>query len=195
MNSIALATGTSADMLNEGCEEFDAVIGGDVGEFGVHIMEGFNQSFPMVPIVLPFHVRHRHNTSIDALPFSSEKMHEASLLLKRKPCHKQFCNGKDELKVSKNLSSGMSKVRSVAVLWWKVHNAMSTMVLLMPAMDNDVSGEASLTWMHIASALVRRPVIGEWEALSLLVQLTVGVLSHQVVTWMWHSGAGCSTTR
>ena len=76
----------------------------------------------------------------------------------------------------------MLKVRSVAVLWWKVCNAVSAMVLLTPAMDNDVSGEASLMWMHIARALVRCPAIGEWEALSLFIQLTVGVLSHQVVT-------------
>ena len=70
----------------------------------------------------------------------------------------------------------------MAVLQWKVRKAVSAMVLLTPTMDNSMSGEASLMWMHIARALIRRPVIGEWEALSLFVQLTVGVLSHQMVT-------------
>ena len=60
----------------------------------------------------------------------------------------------------------MLKVRSVAMLWWKVHDAVSAMVLLTPVMDNNVSGEASLMWMHIARALVRCPVIREQEALS-----------------------------
>ena len=76
----------------------------------------------------------------------------------------------------------MLKVRSVAVLWWKVHEAVLAMVLLTPAMDNDVSGEASLTCMCIARALVRNPAIREREALSLFIQLTMGVLSHQAVT-------------
>ena len=96
--------------------------------------------------------------------------------------HKCILRWKDELNVSKNSSLGMLKVKSVAVLWWKVHNAVSAMVLSTPAMDNNVSGEASLMWIRIARALVRCPVIGEQEALSLLVQLMVGVLSHQAVT-------------
>ena len=110
LNLDALATGTSVDMLSKGCEELDAVMGGDGGELGVHIMEGFNESFPMVLVALPFLVRHHHDASIDASPFSLEKMQEASLLLRWKPCHEQFCSGKDELKVSKNSSSGMLKV-------------------------------------------------------------------------------------
>ena len=118
-------------------------------------MEGFDELLPMVPVVLPFFVRHRHNASIDASPFSSEQTRETSLLLKQKPCHKQFCRGKEELKVSKKSSSGMVKVSSVAVLRWKVRNAVSAMVLLIPAMDNDVRGEASFTWMRMARALVR----------------------------------------
>ena len=71
-------------------------------------------------------------------------------------------------------------------------NAMLAMVLLTPVMDRDVSGDASLTWMHIARAHVRQPAIGEHDALSLLVQLMVGVLSHQAVMWMCHSGVICS---
>ena len=140
-------------MLSKGCEEFNAVVGGDSDELGVHVMERFDESFPMVPVVLPFLVSRRHDASIGASPFSSEKTQEASLLLKWKPCHEQFCSGKDELNVSKNSSSGMLKVRSVAVLRWKVQEAVSAMVLLTPAMDYDVSGEASLTWMRIARAL------------------------------------------
>ena len=89
----------------------------------------------------------------------------------------------------------MLKVLSVAVLQWKVHKAVLAMVLSMPAMDNEVRGDASLTWMHIAKALVRRPAMGEWEALSLFIQLTVGVLSHQVATWTCRSGVSCSRMR
>ena len=89
----------------------------------------------------------------------------------------------------------MLKVLSVAMLRWKVRKAVSAMVLSMPAMDNEVSGDASLTWMCIAKALVRQPAMGERVARSLFVQLTVGVLSHQAATWMWHSGASCSRTR
>ena len=161
LNSDALATGTSVDMLSEGGEEFDAVECGDSGEHGVHAMEGFDELFPMVPIVLPFLVRHHHDASINALPFSLEKTQEASLLLRQKPCHEQFCSGKEELNVSKNLSLGMLKVLSVAVLQWKVRKAVLAMVLLMPAMDNEVRGDASLMWMRIAKALVRLPAMGE----------------------------------
>ena len=82
--------------------------------------------------------------------------------------------------MSKNSSLVMLKVSSVAVLQWNVRNAVSAMVLSIPAMDNDVRGEASFTWIRIARALVWRPVIRDREALSLFVQLTVGVLSHQV---------------
>ena len=81
--------------------------------------------------------------------------------------------------MSKNSSSGMVKVSSVTVLQWNMHDAVSAMVLLTPAMDNDVRGEASFTWTRMAGALVRRPAIGDREALSLFVQLMVGVLSHQ----------------
>ena len=54
---IALAAGTSMDVFGKGGDEFDLVISGDVGKHGVHVMEGFDEAFPMVPIVLPFHVR------------------------------------------------------------------------------------------------------------------------------------------
>ena len=97
--------------------------------------------------------------------------------------------------MSKNSSSWMLKVWSVAVLRWKVREAVSAMVLSTPAMDNEVRGDASLTWVCIAKALVRQPVMGEREALSLFVQLMVGVLSHQAATWTWRSGARCSRAR
>ena len=195
MHSIALATGAGMDIFSKGGDEFNSVISGDIGEHGVHVMEGFDELFPMVPVMLPFSMRCHHDTSIDALPFSSEKMHEAILLLRQKPCHEQFCNGKEELNVSKSSSSWMLKVWSVAVLQWKVREAVSAMVLSTPAMDNEVRGDASLMWMRIAKALVRRPAMGEREALSLFVQLTVGMLSHQAATWTWRSGVRCSRTR
>ena len=89
----------------------------------------------------------------------------------------------------------MLKVLSMAVLWWKVPEAVSAMVLSRPAMDNKVSGDASLTWMCMAKALVRWPAMGEWVALSLFVQLMVGVLSHQVAMWMCQSGMSCLRMR
>ena len=52
-NVEALATGTSVDMFSEGCDELDAVIGGDCSELGVHIMEGCYEALPMVPVILP----------------------------------------------------------------------------------------------------------------------------------------------
>ena len=87
-DTIALATSASMDVFGEGTDEFDSVISGYIGEHGVHSMERFNEAFPMVPVVLPFHVRCCHDTSVDALPFSSEKMHEVILMLWQKPCHK-----------------------------------------------------------------------------------------------------------
>ena len=73
MNSDALATGTSADMLSKGGEEFDAVKCGGGGEHGVHTTEGSNESLPMVPVVPPFFVSRLHDASINALPFSLEQ--------------------------------------------------------------------------------------------------------------------------
>ena len=192
MHWITLAACASMDIFSKGGDEFNSVISGDIGEHGVHVMEGFDELFPMVPVMLPFSMRCHHDTSIDALPFSSEKMHEAILLLRQKPCHEQFCNGKEELKVSKKLLSEMTNVWLVAMLRWKVCDAVSAIVLLIPAMDREVSRDTSLTWMCMASTCVRQPAIGECDALSLLVQLTVGVLSHHAATCSCHRGTRCS---
>ena len=191
-HSIALATGASMDIFGKGGDEFDSVVGGDVGEHGVHVTEGFDKLFPMAPVMLPFCVRRRHDASINASPFSSEKTHEAILLLRWKPCHEQFCSGKEELKVSKKSLSEMANVWLVAMLRWKVRDAVSAIVLSTPAMDREVSRDTSLTWMHMVSARMRWPVIGEHDALSLLVQLTVGVLSHHAAMCTCHRGMRCS---
>ena len=98
--------------------------------------------------------------------------------------------------MSKNSSLLMLKVWLVAVFLWKVRDAVSAMMLSTPVMDKEVSGEASFTCIRMAKALVRHPATGEQEALSLFVQLTVGVLSHHVVTCTCRtSGAKCSRTR
>ena len=81
LNSDALATGASADMLSEGGEQFDVVECGDGGEHGVHATERSDELFPMVPVAPPFLVSRCHDTSIDALPFSSKQTQETSLLL------------------------------------------------------------------------------------------------------------------
>ena len=73
LNLDALATGTSADMLSEGSEEFDVVGSGGGGEHGVHTTEGSDESLPMVPVAPPFFVSRLHNASIDASPFSLEQ--------------------------------------------------------------------------------------------------------------------------
>ena len=61
------------DMLSKGHDEFNSLDGGDRGELGVHIVEGHNEVFPMVPLTLPFFVICGHNASINVLPLSSEK--------------------------------------------------------------------------------------------------------------------------
>ena len=48
---------------------------------------------------------------------------------------------------------------------------------------------------YMSRACVRRPAMGDQDALSLFVQLTVGVLSHQVATWMCQRVARCSNMR
>ena len=72
---------------------------------------------------------------------------------------------------------------------------MSASLLLMPAMEWEMSGDASFTCMHMASAHVSHPVMGERDVLSLFVHATVGVLSHQAMTWMCRRVARCSRTR
>ena len=94
MDAIAMAAGPSMDMFGKGGDEFNSVINGDIGKHGVHIMEGFDEAFPMVPIVPPFCVRCRHDASINASPFSAEKMREAILVLRWRPCHEQFVKGR-----------------------------------------------------------------------------------------------------
>ena len=149
----------------------------------------------MLPIMLPFFVIHCHDASINALPLSSEKMSEVILELRQKLHQELSCKGKVELKRCKKSSSGRVNVSLVAVLQWKVHDAISAILLLMPAMEWEMSRDASLMCMHMARAHISHPAIGEWDALSLFVQLTVGVLSHQVATWMCCRVARCSRTR
>jgi hypothetical protein len=109
---------------------------------------------------------------MEASPLSSEKTHEAKLLLKRKPHHESSCNGKAVAKVCKNSLSETLKVVALAVLRWNVREATSAIQFLSPAMDTEIWGDASLVWMHMARARFRRPAICAREELSLLVQLT-----------------------
>ena len=64
----------------------------------------------MFPVMLPFFVIRRHDTSIDALPLSSEKMSEVSLELRWKLHQELFCKGKVELNKCKKSSSAMVNV-------------------------------------------------------------------------------------
>lgn len=157
--------------------------------------KGLDEAEPMVPIAEPFFVSCRHDASVDGAPLSSEKIFEASLLLKRKLRHEVACKGKAEAKVCKKSSSEIAKVLVLAVVRLKVRDAMSAMVLWVPAMETEMSGDASFVWIRMANARVRRPATREREERSLLVQLTVGVLSHQAATCVCRRGATCSSTR
>ena len=146
----------------------------------------------MLPITLPFFVIHCHDTSINDLPLSLEKTSKVGLELRQKLCQEVSCNGK--VKLNKSLLGRVNVLR-VAVLRWKVREAMSASLLLMPAMEWEMSGDALFTCMHMASTHVSHPAMGERDALSLLVHATIGVLSHQAATWMCRSVARCLRAR
>jgi len=149
----------------------------------------------MVPIALPFPVIRCHDPSGDVSPRNSEQTREMSLLLRRKTRHEVFWRGKADEKICKNSTSEMANVSAVAVLRWKVLDAVSAIMFSVPAMENEIKGEASLAWSRMASARVSRPATLDRDELNLFVQLTVGVLSHHAATWTWRSGTKCSRTR
>jgi hypothetical protein len=186
---------TVPDPLSECGEKFDLFGCWQSGEHGVHTSERLEEVAPMFPIALPFLVIRLHDPSVDVSPLSSEKTREASLLLNRKTRHESCWSGKDAEKECKKSSSEMWNVFEVAEFRLKVRDAVSAIVFLVPAMETDTRGEASLAWMRRARARVRRPATLDREELSLLVQLTVGVLSHHAVTWTWQSATTCSRTR
>jgi hypothetical protein len=169
---------TVPDPLSKCGEKFDLLGCWQRGEHGVHTSERLEEVAPMFLIALPFSMICLHNPSVDVSPLSLEKTREASLLLNRKTRHELCWSG----------SSEMWNVFEVAEFWLKVRDAVSAIVFLVPAMETDTRGEASL-------ARVRRPATLDREELSLLVQLTVGVLSHHAATWTWRSATTCSRTR
>ena len=89
----------------------------------------------------------------------------------------------------------MLKVSGATEWRLKVREATSAIRFLTPAMDTEMSGEASLAWMRIAKARVSRLAMVDLDELSLFVQLTVGVLSHHAATWTCFSATKCSSTR
>jgi hypothetical protein len=186
---------TVPDPLSKCSEKFDLLGCWQRGEHGVHTSERLEEVAPMFPTALPFLVIRLHDPSVDVSPLSSEKTREASLLLNRKTRHELCWSGKDAEKECKKFSSEMWNVFEVAEFRLKVRDAVSAIVFLVPAMETDTRGEASLAWMRMARARVRRPATLDWEELSLLVQLTVGVLSHHAATWTWRSATTCSRTR
>ena len=77
----------------------------------MHMTEGCNEVCPMLPrIVLPLFVIHCHDTSINALLLSLEKMSEIILELRQKRHHEVSCKGKVELNKCKKLSSGRANI-------------------------------------------------------------------------------------
>jgi hypothetical protein len=158
-------------------------------------MERFDEPFPMLPIALPFFVIRFHDSSVDVSFRSSEKTREVSLLLRWKLRHESFCKGKAEAKVCKKLLSSIVNVAALAVFRWNVREAMSAMRFSTPAMDTEISGEASLAWMRMARARVSRPGMRDLGELSLFVQHTVGVLSHHAATWTCLRSTRCSSTK
>jgi hypothetical protein len=149
----------------------------------------------MRPIADPFRVIRSHDPSVDVVPRSSEKIRELSLSLKRKMLHEPFCRGKVLANVCKNSVSEMVNVAAATECLLKVREATSAIRFLMPAMEMEIRGEASLACMRIANARARRPATADLEELSLFVQLTVGVLSHHAATWTCFSSTKCSSTR
>ena len=149
----------------------------------------------MAPIALPLAVIRRHDPSVDASPLSSQQIRERSLLLSRKTRQESPCKGKEAEKDCKNSSSVIVKVLGAAEWRLKVRDAMSAILLSTPAMDTEINGDASFAWMRNARARTSRPATREREELSLLVQLTVGVLSHHAATWTWRRETRCSRTR
>ena len=114
----------------------------------------------MLPIMLPFFVIHCHDASIDAFPLSSKKTSKVILELRQNLCQELFCRGKVELNKCKKSSLGRVNVSLVAVLQWKVREAMSAILLLMLVMEWEMSSDASFTCMRImAKACVSRPAM------------------------------------
>ena len=183
------------DPVSEAEKEVDAVGVWHVGEHFVHPSEGGDVLAPKLPIALPLVVIRSHDPSVDVFPRSSEKIRELSLSLKRKTLHEAFCSGKESAKRCKKSSSEILNVVADAELRLKVRDNRSAMVLSTPAMDTEMSGDASLAWILKAKARVRRPAMAERDELNLLVQLTVGVLSHQAATWTGFSDTRCSSTK
>jgi hypothetical protein len=75
---------------------------------------------------------------------SSEKIRKQSLSLKRKTRHELSWSGKEVAKDCKKSSSDRLNVPAVAELRRNVRDAMSVMVLFTPAMDTEISVDASL---------------------------------------------------
>ena len=180
--------------FSESCEEFNTFKVWHIGEHFVHSSEPSDECLPMFPIALPLAVIRFHDPSVDVVPLSSEKISEASLLLRRKTLQEAFCSGKAAAKDCKNSVSEIWNVCCVALCLLNVREDMSAMRLSMPAIETEIEGEASLTWMRMARALVRRPAMTEREELSLFVQLTVGVLSHHAATCTCFKETRCSKT-
>jgi hypothetical protein len=137
-------------------------------------------------IALPFADICSHDPSVDVFPRRSEKIHKLSLSLKRKTRHELSWRGKEDAKNGKKLASEILNVSAVAEFRVSVRDAKSAIVLLMPAMETEMNGDAK--------ALVRRPAMAERDELSLFVQLSI-VLSHHAATWTCFRCTRCSSTR
>ena len=93
-DSSAVAVMASPYPFSERCEKFDTLGVWHTGEHFVHSSEWVGELFPMLPIALPLSVIRFHDPSVDVSPLSSEKIREASLLLRQKMLHESFCRGK-----------------------------------------------------------------------------------------------------
>jgi hypothetical protein len=107
-------------------------------------MEWFNDFGPNLSIALPFGVIRNNDPSVDVLPRSSEKIRKQSLSLKRKARHELPWSGKELQKIVRILASEILNVPAVPEFRLNVRDAISAMVLITPAMDAEMSGDASL---------------------------------------------------
>jgi hypothetical protein len=83
-------------------------------------------------------------SNVDVLPRSSENIRKQSLPLKRKARHELHWSGKEVANDCKNFVSEIVNVLAVAEVRLNVRDAISAMVMIMPAMDTEMSGDASL---------------------------------------------------
>lgn len=95
----------------------------------------------------------------------------------------------------KNAASDTANVSPAAYRLLNIRDAVSAIMFRTPAMDQVWRGDAWFVCSLIASARTSLAATIDLDELSLLAQLTVGVLSHQAAACANCIGAMCSRTK